>query len=555
MFVATNANNEKHFAFHEDKDHLYSLAKARELYCPHCQKNVFFRGGTKKIHHFYHDRHVECSFVGEPETQEHLGGKLAIYHWLKEKYPNAYVALEERIVKTNQIADVYADFGNGHKFAFEIQCAEQTAEKWLERRKLYAKAGIKDIWLFGDNYYKEIKSDDIKDDEVVLRLKYQQQLINEKERNVYFIDVENNLVKHVGQFFGIRYRTETRFVVMLQEIAISEMKIAKIQSPCKYVLCNELSYKKIQQYLDERKIKAAELWNERKKKSAARIQKIRQKQEKQKRFQQYKNYLSNFNIEKVLQRMSHREQVLFRRLVKEYRLTDSNYPGIFNIQMVNYKCIHTPYPLWQLLVFHKAIKHNYSKKQLIYSKYLFQDIKDQLRYDVKDSKQVATLIHSYLVLLEKSGFLDKQTLYRKYIHPFTIENNVLPIIDNKELNSNVALYYSEFNLLAIGWGDYYDTEIFFGDEEQEILEHAADYYQRLVLNRMESPLHIEEGLLEWLRQAETENIIELETHEKEFIEHLSNLINNGEFISQAMHDTFLSLIEEKFHHQLSPGAD
>lgn len=118
--------------------------------------------------------------------------------------------------------------------------------------------------------------------------------------------------------------------------------------------------------------------------------------------------------------------------------------------MENYKCIHTPYPLWQLLVFHKAIKHNYSKKQLIYSKYLFQDIKDQLRYDVKDSKQVATLIHSYLVLLEKNGFLDKQTLYRKYIHPFTIENNVLPIIDNKELNSNVALYYSEFNLLAIG---------------------------------------------------------------------------------------------------------
>lgn len=95
------------------------FSKTKELYCPHCQKNVFFRGGIKKIHHFYHERHVECSFVGEPETQEHLGGKLAIYHWLKEKYPNAYVALEERIAKTNQIADVYADFGNGHKFAFE----------------------------------------------------------------------------------------------------------------------------------------------------------------------------------------------------------------------------------------------------------------------------------------------------------------------------------------------------------------------------------------------------------------------------------------------------
>lgn len=120
MFVSVDQNGEKQFAFHEDKARLYSLAQAKELYCPHCQKHVFFRGGAKRIHHFYHERHVECSFVGEPETQEHLGGKLAIYYWLKGKYPNACVALEERIAKTNQIADVYADFGKGHTFAFEI---------------------------------------------------------------------------------------------------------------------------------------------------------------------------------------------------------------------------------------------------------------------------------------------------------------------------------------------------------------------------------------------------------------------------------------------------
>lgn len=120
MFVAINPNGENNLLFTRIK-------------------NVFFIGGTKKIQHFYHERHVECSFVGEPETQEHLGGKLAIYHWLKKKYPNAYVALEERIAKTNQIADVYADFGNGHKFAFEIN----VRNKRLERRKLYEKRGNK----------------------------------------------------------------------------------------------------------------------------------------------------------------------------------------------------------------------------------------------------------------------------------------------------------------------------------------------------------------------------------------------------------------------------
>lgn len=547
MFIAINTNNEKYFAFSEDNERLYSLAKAKELYCPHCQKNVFFRGGTKKIHHFYHERHVECSFVGEPETQEHLGGKLAIYNWLKEKYPNAYVALEERIAKINQIADVYADFGNGHKFAFEIQCAEQTAEKWLERRKLYAIAGIKDIWLFGENYYKEIKVDDISKDEIVLRLKHQQQIVNNKERSIYFIDVENNLVKHIGKFFGIRYRTETRFIVKLQEIAIPEMTIAKIQSPCKYGLCNKLTYEKIQHYLNDRKIEAAELLKERKKQSAARMQRIRQKQEKQKRFHQYRRYLSNFNIDKVLQRMSYREQILFRRLVKEYGLTNTNFPGIFNIQLKNYKYIQTPYPLWQLFVFHEAIKHNYSKKQLIYSEHLFQNIKDTFRYDVKDSKPVAILIHSYLVLLEKCGFLNKQTLYRKYIHPFKIENNVLPSVANKEFNSNVALYFSEFNSLSPSWGDYCDMEVFFTDTEQTLLKQDSQYYQNLVLHKMETPLQIDQELFNWFCKAETDHAIKLELHEKKFIESLSELISNSKFISKEVHDTFIALIEEKFN--------
>ena len=217
------------------------------------------------------------------------------------------------------------------------------------------------------------------------------------------------------------------------------------------------------------------------------------------------------------------------------------------------ECIHTPYPLWQLVVFHKAIiKHSYSKKQLIYSKYLFQDIKDQLRYDVKDSKHVATLIHSYLVLLEKCEFLDKQTLYRKYIHPFKIENNVLPFIDNKELNSNVELYFSEFNLFAIGWADYYSKEVFFDDDELENIGQAAEYYQNLVLHKIDSSLHIDEGLFKWFCKAAVDNVIELELHEEEFVEYLEKLIIGGQFISQAVYGTFIALIEEKFDAHSTP---
>jgi len=51
------------------------------------------------------------------------------------------------------------------------QRAELTAETWLERRKLYPIAGIRDIWLFGANYYKEINNNEIVEGELLLRLK------------------------------------------------------------------------------------------------------------------------------------------------------------------------------------------------------------------------------------------------------------------------------------------------------------------------------------------------------------------------------------------------
>lgn len=131
----------------------------------------------------------------------------------------------------------------------------------------------------------------------------------------------------------MRYRTETRVVAKLQEIPISDMVLAKVQAPCKYVLCNDVSYEQLQHYFTKQKKEAAELWEERKKQNVIRREYIHQKQAKQKRFQQYKRYLHHFNIEVVSQRMSYKEQVLFKQLIKEYGLTDNNFPGIFNIQI------------------------------------------------------------------------------------------------------------------------------------------------------------------------------------------------------------------------------
>ena len=550
IFVAVDSEGNNRFAFEEDKDALRKLSKSKELSCPNCRKKAYFHGGIKRIHHFNHEPHVECSFTGEPETQEHLSGKLLIYNWLKNQYPNAYIALEQRIMETNQIADVYADFGKGYKFAFEVQCSEITAEKWGQRRKLYRSAGIQDIWLFGANFYSEINSEEIEEDKQLLRLKSLQQVVNDKERNVYFIDVKSNKVKQTGTFFGLSYWTETRVLTSVQSISLEEMKIKRIVSPCRFVLGNEASIEKINQYISKRNKRASQIWDSRRKREEEKKERIVQTQQKQQRFTQYNNYLENFRIETTLQRMSIKEQVLFKRLVKEYGLTDNNFPGIFNIQMDGYKCIQTPYPLWQLLVFHKAIQHNFSKKQLVFPKYLYQDLKTEIRFAYTDRREVATLIHSYLVLLEKCGFLDKKTLYRKYIHPFTIENKVLQIVNDKELNMYVSLYYSEFNLNEIGWQEsehFTQFHNYISEELQQKLRIASRYYRGLVMNIQDVSFSrtIKEIQIEQFRAAVQNQNMELTVIEEDFLEDLSKKIQVGKEISQGTYDTFHSLIEGK----------
>lgn len=548
IFVAVDSEGNKRFAFEEDKDALRKLSKSKELSCPNCRKKAYFHGGIKRIHHFNHEPHVECSFTGEPETQEHLSGKLLIYNWLKNQYPNAYIALEQRIMETNQIADVYADFGKGYKFAFEVQCSEITAEKWGERRKLYRSAGIRDIWLFGANFYTEIKSEEIEEDKQLLRLKSLQQVVNDKERNVYFIDVKNNKVKQIGTFFGLSYWTETRVYTSVQSISLEEMKIKRIVSPCRFVLGNEASIEEINHYISKRNKRASQVWDSRRKREEEKKERIVQTQQKQQRFIQYNNYLKKFRIETTLQRMSIKEQVLFKRLVNEYGLTDNNFPGIFNIQMEGYKCIQTPYPLWQLLVFHKAIQHNFSKKQLVFAKYLYQDLKTEIRFAHRDRQEVATLIHSYLVLLEKCGFLDKKTLNRKYIHPFTIENKVLQIVDDKELNMYVSLYHSEFNLNEIGWQEsehFTQYNNYISDELQQKLRKASRHYRSLVMNLQDESFSrtIKEIQIEQFRAAVQNQNMELTVIEEDFLEDLSKTIQEGKEISQGTYDTFHSLIE------------
>ncbi|MGK7376381.1 competence protein CoiA [Planococcus sp. 1R117A] len=476
MFVALDSSGRQRFSFEENKLDLRKFSKLKELYCPYCERLVFFHGGKKRIHHFNHEPHVECTFTGEPETQEHLNGKLLIYKWLKKQYPQAEVSLEKRIVETNQIADVYAAFGDGQKFAFEIQCAELTADEWLERRKLYREANIWDIWLFGMKYYREIDDEELASEEKLLRLKYLQQTVNKKDRSVYFIDSYTSLIRQIGDFFELSSDSETVYLAEVQVMPVMDLKIIKVQSPCHYMLADSKTINKIDLHLHKRIQEAREIWN-------ARAYKKRKIEERLRQFESYQRYLNNFSLEEALQQMSYQEQIKFKRLAKEYGFTNESFPGIFNIQLENHHYIQTPYPLWQLLVFHKAVKHNTSKKKLIFPKYFFQDIKEEIRYEIGNSKSVAILIYEYLEVLESCGFISNQFYMREYKHPFAVENDVLSKMEDKKQNGLLAMYFSEFNMEESEWDE--EAVDLIGDEQWKEIEKVKEYYRYLVVNQIE----------------------------------------------------------------------
>ncbi|MBX0313299.1 competence protein CoiA [Planococcus glaciei] len=476
MFVALDSSGRQRLSFEEDKQDLRKLSKSKGLRCPYCERLVIFHGGSRRIHHFNHEPHVECTFTGEPETQEHLNGKWLIYDWLKKKYPQAEVSLEKRIIETNQIADVYADFGEGRRFAFEIQCAELTTEEWLQRRKLYREANIRDIWLFGMKYYKEIDEEELYDGETVLRLKYLQQVVNTKERSVYFIDSVNSEVRQIGDFFYLSVYSETRVLAKVQVMSLNDLRIIKVQSPCQYLLADLKTIKKIEFYFNQRNQEAKRIWNER-------AFEKREVEERLRQYEHYQWYLNNFCLEDAYRQMSEREEIIFKQLVKEYGFTNDNFPGIFNVQLENHHFIQTPYPLWQLLVFHKALKHNTSNKKLIFPPHFFQDIKTKLRYEVKNSKYAAGLIYEYLEVLEHCGFISNKFYYREYKHPFAIENSLLSKMEGKKQNGLLALYYSKFNNEE---SEEDDNPLNLISEEQQVeMKKVSEYYRYLVISQID----------------------------------------------------------------------
>jgi len=135
-----------------DSSLLRELSDAQQLVCVHCGGTLMLKAGAVRLHHFAHVNQAVCHYLDhEPESDSHRLGKYILYQCFRPRAIDA--ALERHIPITDQRADCFIQMRD-QCYALEFQQANNSAVRWNERRQLYHRAGISDLWFLGIVRYK-----------------------------------------------------------------------------------------------------------------------------------------------------------------------------------------------------------------------------------------------------------------------------------------------------------------------------------------------------------------------------------------------------------------
>ncbi|MEJ7569196.1 MAG: competence protein CoiA family protein [Gaiellaceae bacterium] len=145
-------------------DELRPDCRAGHLICPidGCESRAFTTyGGTSKRHHFKHL--ASGARAHGPESYYHQLGKGLLGQYLRDRYPEASVVIDQQALDNGQRPDVLIHMSGGRRFAFELQYSPLTVSEWRRRHEGYRSQGVMDVWLFGhlaphlqrSRYYRE----------------------------------------------------------------------------------------------------------------------------------------------------------------------------------------------------------------------------------------------------------------------------------------------------------------------------------------------------------------------------------------------------------------
>ena len=229
-----------------DKFTLKKWSEENRLVCPDCGSFYEYCHGEVIHPYFRHkEKNKDCEGIYyEPETEEHIRGKLILYNWLqklqKDNNEIQDIKLESYIPETRQRPDLSFRINN-KRYVIEFQCSP-IATEYLERHRLYQLAGIYDIWILGTDKYieksevqKKFKEKEIERNTFYyLDSKYNIFIFN----NVDIFNFENNnIFKHTYDYFYQDKRSlvsselllldknSNKFMISMEEIKFNNGKI------------------------------------------------------------------------------------------------------------------------------------------------------------------------------------------------------------------------------------------------------------------------------------------------------------------------------------------
>ena len=107
-----------------------------------CQE-LILKQGRVKLAHFAHLPYSECTYAGEPESQQHINTKLEIYEALKSE-PGVSKLQVERYLKEVR-PDMSFSFENRY-IAIEVQISPLSLDELIRRTTAYTQKNIYVLW-------------------------------------------------------------------------------------------------------------------------------------------------------------------------------------------------------------------------------------------------------------------------------------------------------------------------------------------------------------------------------------------------------------------------
>lgn len=206
------------------------------LKCPVCNGEYEYCHGEYILPYFRHKEKQCDGYYYEPETDEHMNGKIKLYNWIKQQDGVTNCKLEAWIPETKQRPDIYFEYKN-KKYVIEFQCTP-IATEYKKRHELYKLNNINDIWILGTDkynieiwlYYKWV----IDNKEIPIKysaLHYGRYKTIEKEQNfnglIYF-DVKNNVFVFHKDVIEKRFNKKfiyDFYVYMLKDVSFKHNQI------------------------------------------------------------------------------------------------------------------------------------------------------------------------------------------------------------------------------------------------------------------------------------------------------------------------------------------